>query len=101
MYTLRSIDDNQGVSNHSLGDFYSKVDRLNNPERFSELFKNVFNEKSDYEKKSVPSTTDEIVTAFIISNNDYIIPIYSSHSNYIMTESGKTFERINLSRNVS
>ena len=93
MYTLRIID-NQGTSNYALGKFYSTIDRVINLERFNELFKDVFNKKSDNEKGTTPSEEDEIVISFVLGDNDYIIPIYSTDNNYIMVECGKTFEHI-------
>lgn len=93
MYTLRNIDVN-GCSNHSLGESYSTVSRFENPVRFRELFKDVFEKDhvADLDESSDIDTKN--VIQFVLGANNFIIPVYQNESYYIMTNSGQTFEKI-------
>ena len=94
MYTLRTINEGKegAVFNQALGTCYTEVNRFEHPERFGELFEKVFNKRHlvDTDDKDVHNTI-----GFIISADDNIIPINQEFANYIMTESGRTFERVN------
>lgn len=94
MYTLRAINKN-GVQNHSLGEFYTSANRFEHPHKFRSFFEMVFKRDhvADLGEASDSDTKD--VIGFIQGNGDYIIPIYQTDDNYIMTESGNTFERLN------
>lgn len=97
MYTLRTINDgkNGAVLNQKLGDCYTEVNRFEHPERFRELFKKVFNKNHVADLDSTSDTDTQQTIGFIISANYNIIPINQGLANYIMTESGRTFERVN------
>lgn len=95
MYTLRTVSDLNGNQNHGLGKFYGSVNRFENPERFRELFKEMF--KRHHVEDLEPSSDEDTRTTigFVIGENDYIIPIDKRNDNYIMTDEGTTFERLN------
>lgn len=92
MFALRRIS-GQGIEmNHSLGDGYTVVGRLENYEEFARSFKKVFNK--DHVADLDPESDDHTkrVFAFVSGQNgSFVQPLYSNQQNYIMTESGKTF----------
>ena len=92
MYTLREVSENQ-VHNTWLGDCYTAISRFYNKDDFRHYFKSHFEKDhfADLDEESDHNTKN--VIAFVIS--DIIIPIYGDRTYYIMTESGKTFEKIN------
>ena len=94
MYTLRAVD-GDGTSNHSLGSFYSTVNRFENTERFRELFQEVFktDHVADLDESSTKVSKNTI--GFVIGNNDWIIPVDQRESTYIVNENGSTLERLN------
>lgn len=94
MYTLRVVNKN-GVQNHSLGDFYSSANRFEHPQKFRDFFKMVFNKDHVADLDTESDVHTKTVIGFVQGNGDYIIPIYETDDNYIMTESGNTFERLN------
>ncbi len=53
------------------------------------------NKDSDWHKNDVPCSNGTPITAFLSCRNGSIIPLYGNMNRYyIMTETGKTFERI-------
>jgi len=89
MFILRIVE-NMGtpkreVSNHILGDWYKVIDS-SHPE-----FKNYF------EKYELSGELHETKTKFIIAEklkDEHGLWGFDSHEYYIMTESGKTFEKL-------
>lgn len=96
MYTLRVIEEtrkdekspfSQIIRNHELGSSYSKIVKEHNLTEFNHLIE----EHTFFEK-------DRII-AIIDGGNGEIFPIYDNTENernnyFVMTENGKTFERI-------
>ena len=101
MYTLRTINDGQDgeVTNQALGQTYKTVGRLDHPKKFRVLFNQVFNKNhvADADPSSDSDTAQTI--GFVITEKGSPIPINQGEINYIMTESGRTFERINKTMN--
>lgn len=84
-FILRKVTEHQ-VYNESIGSAYSVIDKECNPEDFEHYTKSHFGQ--DCKEENVKD-----IVKFIISS--YAIPIYKDDNCYMMTESGKTFERIN------
>ena len=87
MYTLRILEKNGVVSNHSLGTAYSRV-RKNACKEFSKIM-----------SKEYPGADTSQIDSLIVGLNGDKYFIYergSSENNYyfIMTDSGQTFERL-------
>jgi hypothetical protein len=97
MYTLRTLDDSKdgSVFNQALGQCYTEVNRFEHPERFRELFKQVFNKNHVADLDTTSDSDTQQTIGFIISADDNVIPINQGLNNYIMTDSGRTFERVN------
>ena len=95
MYTLRKVSKELGTSNESLGNYYTSINRFENPDRFRELFKKVYgrNHVADMDDKADEYTIG--IIGFIMTSNDNIIPIHEGAAHYVVTESGATFERVN------
>jgi len=84
MYTLRKINQQNIEMNISLGKAYNYVGKVESPKEFERILNGSF---KDVDK--------DIVYAFIIDENGKeIYPLYTTHKNYIMTESGKTFAKV-------
>lgn len=82
MYTLRLIDKETNVhENHSLGKRYRVYHKVN----MAEAFKN---------KASIYDIDDPKIFALIESELGDLSHVFENQYAYIMTESGKTFERI-------
>tara|TARA_R110000772_G_C13310212_1_gene439959 strand:+ start:7247 stop:7714 length:468 start_codon:yes stop_codon:yes gene_type:complete len=94
-YTLRTVSPESGTFDQSLGECYGRVNRFENPKRFKEYFKQVFNKQyvSDLDESANDDTKN--IIGFVISSKDSIIPIYQGNAFYIVSESGKTLVRIN------
>jgi hypothetical protein len=85
MYTLRKVSgQGQLVRNISLGSHYRTLRRVNDPEHFAQTIKS-------HDKRW---ENDENVYGAIWDENFNVHPLYGEDENYIMTESGKTFERL-------
>lgn len=100
MYTLRKISTNGTQVNIDLGKCYTIIHRDMNYDEFCKYFKLIFgyNHVADTDKLSNEVTKD--VYAFLdtsereISMYEDIFPLYKSQHNYIMTDSGKTFDNL-------
>ena len=80
MYTLRIIEQNGQVSNQSLGENYSVTHK--------ETCK-------DYEKVASVAITNERTYAIVVGNSGKVVfPLFDDRQYFIMTESGKTFEKL-------
>ena len=82
MYTLRTIQEDEVIINEEIGDHYTLV-RAGTP-KFNEWIDLAIKCK-DSQKKCV---------AIIHGPKAYYRPIYSGNGYYVMTDEGKTFERI-------
>jgi hypothetical protein len=95
MFALRKIIGNT-PTNYALGIQYQVIDRFSDYEDFKEAFKNSFgyNHVADLDDKSDNYTKN--CYAFLLTIEYKSIPLYMNQKNYIMTESGKTFENLTL-----
>ena len=96
MYTLRVMNES-GCQNHALGGFYSSTNRFENPEKFRAIFKEMFKREHVADLDGESDSDTKNIIGFIKGSNDYTVPIYQTDDNYIMTDSGTTFERLNKS----
>lgn len=79
MFTLRKITQTGVEMNFNLGDSYTLVTKENSPEEFEKGLK----EHPFYED----------IYAFVSWNNE-ILPLYKNQKNYIVSESGKTYDNL-------
>jgi len=94
MYTLRTIQDDI-QTNECLGNNYQLIERNSNYDEFQKAFFS-FHEKNHVADLDTESDHFSKQTyAFVIfKNGSEIIPLYKNQSNYIMTDSGKTFSNL-------
>lgn len=79
MYTLRIIEQDGQVSNQGLGDNYSVTHKS----------------CSEYEKVAAGTIATERTYAIVVGNNGKVVfPLFDNKQYFVMTESGKTFERL-------
>lgn len=92
MFALRTIS-NGIVSNQDIGLRYSVIHREKTPEYFRDKYCVVFN--NSHVADTDPSACQISIQcyAFIVSDIG-TFPLYKNDENYIMTESGRTFENI-------
>lgn len=93
MYTLRTFTENSEVNN-SLGRHYEVVRREESYERFSELYLQRFGKHhvADLDKQSSEET--KRCYAILVTYEEEQIPLFKGQSNYIVTDSGKTFSNL-------
>jgi len=93
MFALRKIIDHREY-NYVLGVEYQIIERFVEPEVFCVAFKHCFgyNHVSDKDSKSDNYTQN--CYAFILTPDFEHIPLYMKQKNFIMTESGKTFDNL-------
>lgn len=85
MFILRKIS-GQGVEiNITLGQSYTFIGKIENPQEFNRTLSEIFKQSNE-----------EITYAFVSNEDGKMIPLYSTQKNYIMTESGKTFKNVSL-----
>ncbi len=84
MYTLRTIFQSGEEKNQNLGNEYIYIDSISAKEAYIKLFKETFPEGS---------LDINYFGVIIYNNNDSIWLSYNSFY-YIMTDSGKTFKRL-------
>lgn len=94
MYTLRKIFDNV-QHNQLIGDEYSLVDRESNYDEFCRAFEVTFGSKHVADDDTEATTFSKSCYAILFVNGgSATIPLYKKQSNYIMTDSGKTFANL-------
>jgi hypothetical protein len=93
MFYLRRITSRGTVINQTLGDGYTMVSRFPNGEEFNQLFKAYFNRDHVADLDETADFDTKNVIAFV-STSFATYPIYQTEQVYIMTDSGKTFERL-------
>jgi len=80
MYTLRTIEQDGQMSNQSLGENYSVTYKAT---------------CKDYEKVANGAITNKRTYAIIVGNNGKVVfPLFDNRKYFVMTERGKTFERL-------
>lgn len=79
MFTLRKITQTGVEMNFNLGDSYTLVTKENSPEEFEKGLKEHLFYGDIY--------------AFVSWNNE-ILPLYKNQKNYIVSESGKTYDNL-------
>lgn len=85
MFILRKIT-GQGVEmNITLGQSYTYIGKIENPQEFDRTLTEIFKR-----------INEDIIYAFVSNESGEAIPLYSTQRNYIMTESGKTFKNVSL-----
>lgn len=92
MFYLRKIDkESRVVSNHGLGDTYmtEHKDVINNCEGLG-----TFEKKVDKVCEWMQDSVKARVYALVYDEHGKVTPIFYESDNYIMTENGKTFERL-------
>jgi len=101
MYTLRRVLKDGVVENVSISDRYETVDRIVNLEGvpvnkpYLDTFKECFENEYGTPVKSGGISDEKDVHGFVLDcTNGAIYPLFTSQSSYIMTESGKTFEKL-------
>lgn len=97
MYTLRKVNQELGTFDQALGQCYNRVNRFENKKRFREYFKEVFRKDHVADLDTAVDEDTKNTIGFVITSNDYIIPIDQRDDNYIVTETGKTLVRLNKS----
>lgn len=86
MYTLRTVREDGLTTNLYIGRVYSFVCGFNSYEYFSEIFNREFG-------KPYSEENSENCIGFIQAL-DFSVPVYIGETSYIMSESGKTFEKL-------
>lgn len=86
MYTLRSIAIDGRIRNISLGFSYDIIDKKMSPANFEDLAKRQKSEDSLF--------NEEHCSGFIVSAGGDEYPYFDDKKYYIMTDSGKTLERL-------
>lgn len=96
-FILRVIDSGGLESNESIGDHYSVINAFAQKEHFEESAKSSFKGFKDVDQQV--RDIKEISHAIIVFNNGSEIRfLFKKHQNYIMTESGKTFDNLSFTR---
>jgi hypothetical protein len=94
-FVLRTIAD--GVeTNYLLGTSYSIVERDVNRKEFDKLYLKVHGDEHALDSSEVSEEIVSLIHSFVVgSNRDTPFSVYRDHKNFIMTDSGQTFSRIN------
>jgi len=96
MYTLRKIIEGMEF-NQEIGTQYQVIDRTTNYEKFAEAFNLClgYRHVADLDTES-DQHTKNCYTILVINKGAEMIPLYIGQSNYIMTETGKTFSNLSI-----
>lgn len=95
MFILRKITKERLVSNKSLGESYNYICRETNYKEFSDTYKILFGESHVADLDENSDSFSVKCYAFIIYNDGKDIdPLYKGQWNYIMTDTGKTFDNV-------
>lgn len=86
MFTLRIVHEDKTVSNQSLGDNYTVTHKSTSPERFKVLFE-------DFEIGSLDKS-EEVYAIVVGEFCKEVWPLFPTRRYFIMTESGRTFDRL-------
>ena len=88
MYTLRVLHLTGDEQNYYLGDLYKVTLKDKSPDNFKVTYDSYVDEHIDLEK------INEGLYGFITSYVNGVQPLYKSNKYYIVTESGKTFQKL-------
>ena len=96
MFILRTIQASGVAINTELGEQYLVIQRFVHPELFRTQFEEYYgkNHVADLDEKSDDTTKGCV--GFIHNSESEVLPLLKHDQYYIMTESGKTFEKINI-----
>lgn len=83
MFILRMIDENRTARNYELSDNYSVVSKLYNPKEFEDFC-------------DMHQVMPEFCDGIISDENGKFFTLEKDTHYYVMTESGKTFERLHF-----
>lgn len=83
MFILRMIDENRMTRNYELSDNYSVVSKIYNPKEFQDFC-------------DMHQVMPEFCDGIISDENGKFFPLDKDTHYYVMTESGKTFERLHF-----
>lgn len=94
-FILRKVLNDNTYTNSVLGNQYQVIERETNYDEFSKAFKNNFDKfhVADLDPTS-DNFTQNCYAFLVIEGGSKLIPLYKKQWNYIMTESGKTFENL-------
>lgn len=94
-FILRKVLNDSTTTNIILGEQYQVIDREKNYEEFQKVFEKNFNQ---FHVSDLDSTSDSFskncYSILIVNEGSKLIPLYKKQWNYIMTETGKTFENL-------
>ena len=93
MYTLRKINPEGVAVNISLGNVYATYCRFQSYNQFSHYYKELFGSDhvADLDENSNEFSKN---CKMIVKSLDSLHPIYATDENYIMSDNGKTFEKL-------
>jgi hypothetical protein len=98
MFILRFIPENYPAENTILGNNYTITPYMNHQESFMKVYKSYYENLPQAKEESEDSRSFGQVYAFIVSEKT-IIPLFIGKGhNYIMTDSGRTFENISFKK---
>lgn len=90
MFTLRRISGDGIQMNQEIGKGYTLIHKERNVKEFARTFVEVFDKEWG---EDLDSTTDYDCYAFVCEC-DLIQPLYKNQLNFIMTDSGQTFDNL-------
>jgi hypothetical protein len=94
-FILRTVLKNGTQLNLSLGKEYLLFDRETNYDKFYELYEKHFGvpHRSDSDPMA-DNYSKGCYALLVVNEGKEVVPLYKKQSNYIMTESGKTFANL-------
>ena len=92
MFTLRRISSSGVEMNQFLGNGYTLVDRESNYPEFCETFEKTFGYPHTADLDDTSTFDSKNVYAFVVA--DSIQPLYKKQKNFIMSDSGRTFDNL-------
>lgn len=99
MYTLRKVNALGVCMNISLGDSYTQIQRFEAYEEFCKTFKSYFGKDHVADLDDTSDADTKNCLQFIVGKDGaFVVPIMNTQTCFIMTESGKTFERLTFKK---
>lgn len=93
MYTLRHVYKDGTQTNSLIGNEYTLVMRFESHNEFNNIFKEFYGHFHVADGDETSNNTSMDCIGFLVTSKE-TIPINKSTDSYIMTEGGKTFQRI-------
>lgn len=90
MYTLRRISGDGLEINQSIGNSYTVIQAISNPNEFSKAFETYFDKEWNIQEDN----DSKKCYAFIAFEDGTLQPLYKGQRNYIMTIQGTTFSNL-------